>query len=83
VSGSVRLTAMSLPNGTFERLETERSISSNGVNGAQGQALWDSIGHGLGLKLGEPPIIIEPKDKTVIKKNMIFTIKINKIVPKF
>jgi len=65
------------------RLETERGIISNGVKGARREALWGSIGHGLGLKLGEPPIILEPKDETVINKNMIFSIEINKIVPKF
>ena len=32
MSGSVRLTAMSLPNGTVEWLQTYHGINSNGVN---------------------------------------------------
>jgi Xaa-Pro aminopeptidase len=47
------------------------------------QAPRGSIDHGLGLKLDEPPIILGPEDETFIKGNMIFSIKINTIVPEF
>ncbi len=48
-----------------------------------GQAPRGSIGHGLGLRPDEPPIILGPEDEAVINENMIFSIEINPIGPAF